>query len=216
MMRGFLFAADIARKFAGRRGFAGRILARMNRNRTICDETTADGSAPIEDQHAPDLADMRYGNYPVSYNACEVVAVYNAMLLTHRPVNLADLLAEFEANGLIGYFLFGKRSRRAGRFGTAPHKIKRWLKAHSVQFVKLSRAQFEASVSSPFERDPRRVYIVSYLNGGKLRRGVHTFAVCVDNGTITSFNGYKKHPACASDIAADARFITAFEIFGQE
>ena len=65
----------------------------------------------IENQN--DFKDILFGKSTLSYAGCEIIATYNALIHLGLKVPLANLINEFERDGMV----------LSGRFGTAPKAI---------------------------------------------------------------------------------------------
>jgi len=189
-----------------------RIARRLLANRRTVSAVSDGARFFVNDQRAPALAPLRFGKYPFSYNGCEVAAAYNAFLELGLDADLADLAAEFELNGLVGFVLFGKFSPFAGKWGADPRKLPRLFSAYGVGFRKIDGSPaLRAAVESP--APGKRVFIASFLNRGFLLGGVHTFCFTVSDGVIRARNGYAPSPACFDSLAPNAKLFTAFELF---
>ena len=57
------------------------MLEKLNRKKNLLTET---GSEIINGQGLGYVADMRYGLFPMSYNGCEMIAIYNLLILEGR------------------------------------------------------------------------------------------------------------------------------------
>ena len=122
----------------------------------------SDGACPpIAAQGDPTLSGLTYGGYPLRYNGGEVIAAYNAMSLLGRGQALAEVIREFEDNGLP---LLG------GVLGTDPRRLPEYFAAHGIACV-------------PCKKDALApgVYLCSYTAVSLLKevRGLHTAALHV-------------------------------------
>lgn len=143
---------------------------------------------PIIAQGYPALSGMTYGGYPLRYNGGEVIAAYNAMCLLGGRQELADVIGEFEDNGLP---LLG------GALGTDPRRLPEYFAAHGVDCVPRKKGTLSPGV-----------YLCSYtalslLQGG---RGLHTVALHVTPSCVTVYNE-------RDDAAAAAQYPTAAAFF---
>ena len=143
---------------------------------------------PIVAQGDPALSAMTYGGYPLRYNGGEVIAAYNAMCLLGERQELADVIGEFEDNGLL---LLG------GALGTDPRRLPEYFAAHGVDCVPCKRGAL-----------PPGVYLCSYtalslLQGG---RGLHTVALHVTSSGVMVYNE-------RDDAAAAVSYPTAATFF---
>lgn len=117
----------------------------------------------------PAIHNFRYGLYPCAHNACECIAVHNALLLKGASSSLSQTIRDFHAsNAMFGY----------GFFGTRPSAVGRVLKHIGTDFTEVSISDME----------DRGVYIVSYWNGKKPFHGLHTVAVLQKGGACVAFN----------------------------
>ncbi|MCQ2535622.1 MAG: hypothetical protein MJ110_01485 [Lachnospiraceae bacterium] len=115
------------------------------------------------------LTDISYGKYKADYNACEVIAVQNALIalgLEHDTEGFPYLLAEFERKGSI----------LKGFFGTAPKAIVKYLKNKGVAIEKLTPVTSNLGKTS--------VQILIYQNGSKITSGIHTICILGSNTPI--------------------------------
>lgn len=194
-----------AAKAAGAADASGRIVRaakRLGERRRIPVE------GMIEDQGDPRLAGLLYGRYPVSYNACECVAVYNALYSAGRNVSFADLLTEFEENGIVGYFLFGKRSPFVGKFGSNPRKIARALGYYGIAYERTRREKTYRELLKNGD-----AFIASFINGGNIFRGVHTFFFTREGDSFRVYNGYGKRVCRDFDeVKSGSRFIVGYAL----
>lgn len=62
---------------------------------------------------------LRYGLFPMSYNGCEIIAVYNYMRLHGVKTNMADLALE----------IYPKGSVLMGLFGSNPYMLRRYFQS---------------------------------------------------------------------------------------
>lgn len=153
--------------------------------------------------HEP-VASMRYGNFSLSFNGGEIIAVYNAERLLNTNIPLADIILEFEENDMA---LLG------GFAGTDPKKLGAYFTGHNRKFRQyLGDTDFKKELSGH-----TGVFIYSYWDVKNLLeiKGIHTVAgTCGKDGiliynlygddtTPTHFESYKK-------FAEGKNFITAY------
>lgn len=115
------------------------------------------------------LTDISYGKYKANYNACEVIAVQNALIalgLEHDTEGFPYLLADFERKGSI----------LKGFLGTAPKAILKYLKKRGVAIEKLTPVTSNLGKTS--------VQILIYQNGSKITSGIHTICILGSNNPI--------------------------------
>lgn len=127
---------------------------------------------PIIDQSVPGsrVSRMRYGRKPMSWNGCEVIAVYNAMVLQHRSVSMAELVTQFQRTGaMLGW----------GYFGSRPAAIGRVLRENHIPYV---------PITSPAQIKKDGLYIISYWTGRRWLSRLHTVALTCDIRGCTTYN----------------------------
>lgn len=122
------------------------------------------GSEPINGQGTGSVSVCRYGLFPMSYNGCEIIAVYNLRLLLGTPRPLCDIAREIYPYGCLVF----------GVFGTHPYALKRYfnsngLPVHMIKDYYMFRKVFAA----------KRYGILSFWNDTTVFKGLHT--VCVEN-----------------------------------
>ena len=116
------------------------------------------------------LGALPYGAWTMAYNGCEVIAVYNALLVLRRGAPLLELTAELERRGL----LFN------GYGGTNLSAVASCLRSRGVEVTVLRRRErerFDAALAGS------GCAILSYWTGRRLRRAdgswntLHTVSV---------------------------------------
>ncbi len=128
-------------------------------------------SGYINGQALGTVSQCRYGLCSMSFNGCEVIAVYNALIYLGKSVPLPDIALYMErCRVLIGFF--GCNIFRSG-------KILAHFGAHSRR------------CKAPGEAD---AFIMSYWTGRRLLSSIHTvFCIRTENG-IEVFNSYNICP----------------------
>lgn len=112
-------------------------------------------------------AGMRYGLCPMSFNGCECISVYNALIYLGRPAALSDIAAYLERCKML-----------FGIFGCDPHKLGVAFDAFGADWKKTDCPQNE------------QAFIISYWTGRRFLSSIHTvFCVRKDDG-IHVFNRY--------------------------
>jgi hypothetical protein len=71
----------------------------------------------LNGQGVGDLAKCRYGLFPMSYNGCEIIAVYNFRQLIGIPIQLCDIAKEIYPYG----------NAVMGLFGTIPQALNKYF-----------------------------------------------------------------------------------------
>ena len=115
----------------------------------------------INGQACGTVADFRYGLCRMSFNGCEVIAVYNALVWLGIPHKLADIAAYMERFRML-----------MGLFGCSPFKIGRALSHFGAECKKI--------------KDPSQAsaYVVSFWTKRRFFSSIHTvFCVKTENGT---------------------------------
>ena len=143
----------------------------------------------IYGQGTSPVKSMRYGDYNISYNGCELVAVYNVMRFINKKQNFAQIILEFEINHM--YYFFN-----SGKYGTDPEDLKKYFRAHNVDFGYATRLDmFIKNIISKknkcgifsFWNNECKEHPFDFVSGG-----LHTVAYDYDAKTkkITTFNLY--------------------------
>ena len=86
---------------------------------------------------------LRYGLFPMSYNGCEIIAVYNYMRLHGVKTNMADLALE----------IYPKGSVLMGLFGSNPYMLrhyfqKRGMSEHGITDYERFKREFPKASSA--------------------------------------------------------------------
>ena len=142
----------------------------------------------------------------MSYNGCELIAIYNAARLLRRPNQLYDIILEFEYN--LGQLIYGT-------FGTDPHYIGYYLSAHSFKYKK---AWTLKSMNNYASRG--RAFIISFWNKKwNIFKGLHTVAVyCNRNSKYEVYNYYNNSTTIKtydsfSEIVGEGSFICGYYVY---
>ena len=144
------------------------MLEKLNRKKNLLTET---GSEIINGQGLGYVADMRYGLFPMSYNGCEMIAIYNLLILEGRHGNsLTDICSEMYKTACVF----------SGLLGSNVYVLDKYFTRHGMPVLKtLSRDRF-------FEYLGNCKYgIISFWNDNNPFKGVHT--VCIEK----TDNGYR-------------------------
>jgi len=162
-----------------------------NNNSNVADYTDAKA---IDSQE--DMARFKLGEYSIKNVGCEVVAVYNVMVLSGQEnLSFLDTIKTFEEEGAMIYQPFMK-----GSWGSNPYSISRVLDAKGIEYDTFGNLN---TLKEP------GVYIVSYWWNKEFNAKIHTVCVTVDdNGEIDVLNG--NEAAMRNGI-----FITGYEILGE-
>ncbi len=147
----------------------------------------------VEDQYAENVSKLKLGNnYSLSYNGCEVIAIYNSkILIGMEDVSLAETINNIEKQHGLICGIFAK-----GCLGSNPYEIPRMLDAEGVKY----------GVIGIEDLNNPGIYVVSYWNTMNYGSMLHTVAVVVpENGTPQAINGD------FSNISGE-KFVTGYEI----
>ena len=124
-------------------------------------------------------------------NACEVIAVYNAMAYLeggYSPVEFPDLLRDFEGNG----------TALLGNWGVSPSYVKVYLNTHGYSTTSVSGPSLEMDGKGyDIIQNQYSVYIFSSWNSDEtIMEGVHTMAITKEkNGKFYVHNSGKSDPS---------------------
>lgn len=122
-------------------------------------------------EYQNDMDDLYYGKrFKASYNACEVIAAYNALLdLTdHKPdTSFPDLLAGFERRGLV----------RRGAWGTDMRCICRFFEENGFAVHKLTGRQITPDTVQDLEGTCRTFIMTAYNDRDDIMKMIHTVSV---------------------------------------
>ncbi len=122
-------------------------------------------------------SEFTYGNFPLSFNGGEIIAVYNALMLSGKHIPLAKIIFEFEENCLA---ILG------GLAGTDPKKIGIYLAAHNIKYQTVtSENELKEKLS-----DGEKIFIYSYfdLKCPLGLRALHTVAGVSQNKKLKIYN----------------------------
>lgn len=126
--------------------------------------------------------ELRFRRVKMCGVCCEIMAAYNAMLLSGINVDYLKLAAEFERGGAIPAI-------PPGMFGNSPLSIGRCLAAYGVSFTKYTRlAEFESALKEG------SVAVLSYKFKG-LDPRVHGFMIQKTESGITAYNRFSNDKA---------------------
>jgi len=145
---------------------------------------------------------MRYGVNSMSWNGCELIAIYNARLLIGKATKLSSIAFEFESNHYqLAY----------GYFGTNPYNLGWYFSSHNINYKYTTKL---STLKSWLKRGC--VYIISFWNTKRTRDGAHTIAVrCEWNGSLTAYNNGRLVPTTSKsfeEIIGGGSFIAGYNI----
>lgn len=140
----------------------------------------ADHSTEVYIEHQSAMKDLLYyGNYTAEYNACEVIAVYNALVAMNdgvSPVDFPTLLATFEGNGIM----------LEGDFGTDPTALYLYFDANGYDVDMLYGGSIHDSKLDKMQGEYDTYILTAYNDGDNLGEQIHTISITaeeVDNET---------------------------------
>lgn len=131
-----------------------------------------DGNEPYIEKQS-DMTRLCFGKESASYNACEVIGVYNALVnLNNKQEEIAfpDLLRAFEKKGIA----------LNGAFGTAPKAMAKYLQKRGYHTRMLSGKRVTNQGFEGLSRDCDTFIVTVYNNKENLGEMVHT--MCITKG----------------------------------
>lgn len=137
------------------------------------------------------VSQLRYGLFPMSYNGCEIIAVYNYMRLHGVKTNMADLALE----------IYPKGSVLMGLFGSNPYMLRHY-------FQKRGMSEYGITDYERFKREFPKAgsAIISFWTKRPLLSSLHTVAVeSKENGGVRVYNYSNSRP--------DPRELSGFDDF---
>ena len=153
----------------------GRYISNLNKMK--------DYSGIIDDQDDEPVASLMYGKKTMSYNGCELIAIYNAIFLYGGEPSLPAiaLSAEVTLGGIWAY----------GYFGTYPTFAKNYLKHVGIETETYLTAKSADKVKKAGD-----IFIVTFSNRSKSLKNIfslHTVAVQIlANGKVRAYNASRK------------------------
>jgi len=124
------------------------------------------------------MSDFVYANFPLSFNGGEIIAVYNALHLCGKQISLAELILEFEANGM---------AMLGGFAGTDPKKLGLYFSAHGTDWQTIAT---DTEAETWFASSEKTVFVYSYfdLKCPTELKGLHTVAGVWENNVLKVYN----------------------------
>jgi len=138
------------------------------------------------------IPELRYGLFSMSYNGCEVIAVYNALVYLNKNISLDEVSYIMEKHRIL-----------LGIFGCSPYcfnKLENLIKAEKI----INIEGFSA-------------FIISMWNNKPFISGIHTMFCICNNGRITVYNRYNqdKHERVYPDFksfAGSRKIISIYSV----
>ncbi|MDR3262858.1 MAG: hypothetical protein LBT30_00935 [Clostridiales bacterium] len=109
---------------------------------------------------------------------CEVVSVYNIMLMIDRPRPLAEIIYDFEKNGSEMFLGFG---------GSNPLRLGRYFDGQEIRYAKYFSMKSLQDAANAY--DDCNI-IISYWNNNPPWNGLHTIAVKKTDELYCAYNKY--------------------------
>lgn len=120
------------------------------------------GNGMLNGQGVGKLATCRYGLFPMSYNGCEIIAVYNLRRLLGITAPLSEIAKEIYTYG----------NSFSGLFGTWPSALRRYFRENGIQVTELTDyEEFKDFFKS------RKFAVISFWNARHIFKGLHTVAI---------------------------------------
>lgn len=161
-------------------------------------------SGYINGQALGKVSQFKFGFFRMSYNGCEVIAIYNALRLKRKGMPLSRIAFEMEVNGA---------STLYGIFGSNPYFIGNFLLANSIKFIRA----FTAVKLGHYVRN-NGVYIISFWNTKTVFGGIHTVAATYYHNKFVVYNRYSNvsklyYYGSIQSIYSKGRFIVGYYLF---
>ena len=136
----------------------------------------------IYSQNDKYIKDMKYGNYTLAHNGCEIIATYNLLILINKPQRLTNIINEFELNNMYYLSVWSK-----GYLGTDPDDLYKYFNVHHIKYNKTKNVK---TLKKQLAKDKAGKFIVGYWNKGRYTSSIHT--VCAkklkNSNYITVYN----------------------------
>ena len=152
----------------------------------------------INGQGLGDVKEQRYGLFPMSFNGCEVISVYNALHYVGRPQPIWELASYMER-----------------------YRVLMGLCGCNVYCLGMVMRKFGADCKHVWnpERDGGDAFVVSYWTGKRFRSSIHSVFILRKSNGFLVYNRYNSAPTeqlCGKleDIIGNKRPITAYAVKG--
>ena len=149
------------------------------------------------------VSTMRYGLFPMSYNGCEMIALYNMLLLKgYKDANLPEICLE----------MYPKAWALWGIFGSNVYVLDHYFKPRGIPCTKtLSRDKFFETLKKD------RVGVISFWNAHHPFDGIHTVCVEYTGDGYRVYNRYnsKRYPyeyKTVDEVVDKPRFMCGYTI----
>lgn len=158
-------------------------------------------SGPINGQGLKPIADCRYGLCPASFNACEMIAIYNLLEINNiHDYSFPDICLE----------MYKKVWALWGFFGSNVYLLDKFFIAHKIKITKTyNRNNFFRQLNDNHSG------IISFWNSNNPLDGVHTVCVEKVNDKYKIYNRYNNRSyACTystwDEIVSPYRFMVGY------
>lgn len=155
----------------------------------------------VNGQGVGPVSEMRYGYFPMSFNGCEMIAIYNLLFLEklEKP-DLAKICLE----------MYPKSSVLWGLFGSNPYRLHHYFDKRNIPILRFFlRDRFFQKL------DEKRYGVISFWNAKHPFKGIHT--VCVerteDGYRVYNRSNRREEPAdykSVDEVVDKCRFICGY------
>ena len=149
----------------------------------------------IENQVTEEFKKKKYGLFPMSFNGCEVIAVFNALELAGFGPDLDRLISLFKSLHLMLWW---------GLWGSNVFALGRVFEKLGIPVRRVKLHEFSDD----------GIYIVSFWNRWAPFHGIHTVVTRIKDGRPETFNIYKNAGKLSIGPGkyAGRRFITGYKL----
>ena len=173
------------------------IIRKNNYRHNIIKSKNFQDGQMINGQAVGFVSEMRYGLCHMSFNGCEVISVYNALVYLKRTVPLCEIAFYMERFKLL-----------SGIFGCNPFKVGKALEHYGIECV------HSKTIGSA------EIFIVSFWTGKRFLSSIHTVFCTRSADGINIYNRYNN---CSdvkicrenSEIASPEKVIAVYIIKGE-
>lgn len=157
----------------------------------------------INGQGCGEVAKMKYGFFPMSYNGCEMIALHNSLVLRGEKSSLREVCLE----------MYPRCQSLSGLLGSNPYLLGSFYKRRGINYrMTLRYDDFFDSL------DGVRVAVLSFWCPHKPFKGLHTVAVQKEGYRIKVYNRYNNrdypyiYPSRAELLPHKSDFICGYLI----
>lgn len=160
---------------------------------------------PINGQGVGEISKCRYGLFPASFNGCEMIAIYNLLLLKgYKGHSFADICLE----------MYPKTWALWGLLGSDVYRLHKYFTKRNIK----TKRYFAFSQNECFEEiDKNGAGIISFWNAKNPFKGIHTVCVEKTENGYRVYNRYnnKDYPydyGYHTEITKNIRFLSGYII----